>query len=213
MKFFSFYSQSNLPYINLLAEVVINCPLEFKSSFNVRLHLQEEGQSWFVQMISLIEYFRVPPQWDSGSVSHAISVISHTLRYVILKVMHGAEALIFGNLILQVAGLLAIYYRPPTKSREDNVFTPVCHSVHRGAVWGHFLSCCLVPWSFWWSLSRGGLTPEGVSIQGSLSRGGVSLQRGCLSPEGVSPSMGVSPSRGCLPSERAGRHTPSRTDI
>ena len=27
---------------------------------------------------------------------------------------------------------LLVYYRPPTKLREGNVFTGVCHSVHGG---------------------------------------------------------------------------------
>ena len=132
-----------------------------------RLHLQEEGQSCFLQIIPLIEYFRVPPQWDSGSVSHAISVIGHTLRDVILKVMHVAEALILGNLTLHVAGLLAIYCRPPTKWREGNVFTPVCHSVHRGL---YDVTSCLATW---FHIHSGGLLPEGVSPS-----------RGCLPSEG-----------------------------
>ena len=71
------------------------------------------------------------------------------------------------------------YYRPQTKLREDNVFTPVCHSVQGGG-----------------SLSRGGLCPEGGGVLcpegcmsgGSLSKGdlswGVSVQGGSL-PRGV----------------------------
>ena len=27
------------------------------------------------------------------------------------------------------------FYRPQTKLRKGNVFTPVCHSVHRGRAW------------------------------------------------------------------------------
>ena len=40
---------------------------------------------------------------------------------------------------------------------QSNVFTHVCHSVHREGVpvWRHFLSGCLVPCSFW----GGGLYP------------------------------------------------------
>ena len=48
------------------------------------------------------------------------------------------------------------FYRPQTKLRKGNVFTPVCDSVHRG-------------WSLW-----------GVSIQGSLW-----LQGGCFCPGGL----------------------------
>ena len=68
------------------------------------------------------------------------------------------------------------YYRPQTKLREGNVFTPVCDSVHRGGV------------SVWGGLCRegslsGGLYPGGLCLGGlcPVSRGslygGVSVRR------------------------------------
>ena len=52
---------------------------------------------------------------------------------------------------------------PATKLREGNVFTPVCHSVHRGiCVWGSVSGG---------SLSGGSLS-KGVSVQGGLCPGG-----------------------------------------
>ena len=80
---------------------------------------------------------------------------------------------------------------------QSNVFTFVCHSVHRRirslygvtsclADWSHVPSrgsLSLVPCSFWGFLLAGSLFRESlsrqVSVLGSLSRG-VSLQRGSL---------------------------------
>ena len=103
--------------------------------------------------------------------------------------------------------IVGTYYRPQTKLREGNVFTPVCDSVHRGVSvqgvslsrgvslqWG--VSVCRGSLSGGEFLSRGlcpggfcprGLSPEGVSVQGGghLSRGvfsrGVFVQRASLS--------------------------------
>ena len=67
------------------------------------------------------------------------------------------------------------YYRPQTKLREGNVFTPVCDSVYRG----ESLSGG--------SLSKGGLPcPKGGSLskEEGLCLGGVFVQRGQASLSG-----------------------------
>ena len=73
---------------------------------------------------------------------------------------------------------------PATKLRQGNVFTSVCDSVHRG------------------SLSRRGLCPGGVSVQGgqgSLSEGGLCPWGLC--PRGVPVQGGLCPERGSLSRE------------
>ena len=70
------------------------------------------------------------------------------------------------------------YYRPQTKLREGNVFTPVCDSVHggRGSLSGGKELC------------PGGSLSRGVSIQeGSLSKGVVCVQ-GAMFLSGRPPS-------------------------
>ena len=61
------------------------------------------------------------------------------------------------------------YYRPQTKLREDNVFTPVCHSVH----WGLCPGWISVQGR---SLSRGDTVQWGLCPGESLSGGGVSVR-------------------------------------
>ena len=100
------------------------------------------------------------------------------------------------------------FYRPQTKLREDNVFTPLCHSVQRGQVsvpacttghmtWGSLSSGGV--FVQWGSLSRGTLS-RWVSVQGGLCPGG-SLSGG-LCPGGLCPggslSRGISVQEGSL---------------
>ena len=89
-------------------------------------------------------------------------------------------------------------YRPQTKLREDNVFTPVCVCVHREGGGGGLCPGGPCPeGSVWGSLSGGlslgglcpgGLCPVGVSVQGvsvqRVSVRGVPVQ-GVLCPGGV----------------------------
>ena len=82
--------------------------------------------------------------------------------------------------------IVGTYYRPQTKLREGNVFTPVYDSVHKGvSVQGSFCPGGLSP--------EGRLCLQGVFVWGGLVQGvsvqGVSLQRGIsvqgfLCPEG-----------------------------
>ena len=68
---------------------------------------------------------------------------------------------------------------------QGNVFTPVCHSVHRGVS----IPACTTGRMTGGSLSRGSLS-RGVSVQGGLCPGG-SLSRG-VSVQGGSLSRGIS---------------------
>ena len=80
------------------------------------------------------------------------------------------------------------FYHPPTKLREGNVFKPVCHSVHEGGIWYHFLSGCLVPCSFQRDMmSLPVWLPGPMFLLSGLHPGG--------SPSGEFPSRGRSPSR------------------
>ena len=69
-----------------------------------------------------------------------------------------------------------LHYRPQTKLREGNVFTPVYHSVHSGVgfparITGH--------------MARGGLHPGGVCIQGFCIQGGLPTWRDEQTPPPV----------------------------
>ena len=73
---------------------------------------------------------------------------------------------------------------PATKLRQDNVFTPVCHSVHRGrgSLSQHAPQ---VTWPRGVSVWGGVLCPGG-SLSGGVCPEGVSRGPGGLCPEGVS---------------------------
>ena len=75
------------------------------------------------------------------------------------------------------------FYRPQTKLREGNVFTPLCHSVHRGR--GLCPSMHHRSHDLGVSVQWGGLCPVGVSVQGD------SLQVG-LCPGGLCPGGSLS---------------------
>ena len=67
---------------------------------------------------------------------------------------------------------ICTYYRRQAKLREGNVFTPVCHSVHRGG--GVSVPACTTD-----HMNSGGLCPGRVSVQRrSLTWVGESLPRG-----------------------------------
>ena len=70
----------------------------------------------------------------------------HTISTKEMRYVFGKLYSALFKLYEKFDGLKAIHYRPPAKLREDNVCTPVCHSVHRG--WG---VCC--------PLVGGGLLP------------------------------------------------------
>ena len=63
--------------------------------------------------------------------------------------------------------VLSIYYRPPTKLREGNVFTNVCHSVHG---WGSVGLCMMsLPRLAAWShCPAGGLCPGRILCLGGF---------------------------------------------
>ena len=70
--------------------------------------------------------------------------------------------------------IVGTYYRPQTKLREGNVFTPVYDSVHKGV-------------SVQGSFCPGGLSPEGrLCLQGVFVWGGGVLSRGFLSKGSLS---------------------------
>ena len=52
---------------------------------------------------------------------------------------------------------LSIYYRPQTKFKQGNIFTSICHSIHRGEDW--------LPSMHHRSHDQGDLHPVGVCIQ------------------------------------------------
>ena len=72
-------------------------------------------------------------------------------------------------------------YRPQTKLREGNVFTPVCHSVRKGGL-------CPGEVSVWGSLSRGVSVP--ACTIGHMTRWSLSRRvpvRGGFCPRGLCP--------------------------
>ena len=85
---------------------------------------------------------------------------------------------------------------PATKLWEGNIFTPVCHSVHRrgGLCLGRRGSLPraggLCPGWRGVSVQGGGSLSRGSSVEGGICQGGVlypgGLCQGCLCPEGVS---------------------------
>ena len=86
-----------------------------------------------------------------------------------------------------------------TKLRQDNVFTPVCHSVHRGdlsvpvCTTGHMTRGSLYGRRSLWRVSVGGLCSGGplsrvISVR-EVSRG-VSVQEGVSVQKGVSVLYG-----------------------
>ena len=84
-------------------------------------------------------------------------------------------------------------YRPHTKLREGNVFTPVFHSVHRRSLCqgglcprGSLSGGLCLGVSVQWSLYPGGLCPwEGLCPGGSLSRrGSLSGRHSCVVKSG-----------------------------
>ena len=112
----------------------------------------------------------------------ALSTLSteHALAESYLVGCYGNGCCYTGGIQIQVVTTLP-FLPPATKLRQGNVFTPVCHSVHRGRG------------SLSGGLCLGGLCPR-VSVQGCPLFGGslsVGFLSGCLCP-GVSVSRWVS---------------------
>ena len=76
------------------------------------------------------------------------------------------------------------FYRPKTKLREGNVFTPVCHSVHRAG--GVYLSAC-------WDTHTPGQTPLGKHPTGQTHTPGRTRPPGRHPPPAVTAADGTHP--------------------
>ena len=78
---------------------------------------------------------------------------------------------------------------------QANAFTGVCLSTRGVSVWCHFLSGCLVPYSFQGSLCLVPCSFQGVYVQGVCVQMGVSVQKGDFCPGWVSVQWGLCPGR------------------